>query len=144
MSLNMRPLICLVTSVALVPFLILTVHATETPPDTPGPAQSTTLENFVPASPVPGDLDHLAGIFKAYRDNDLTEAQILRTKLTQPAAHATVEWFAIRSGLTMGLDRILAFQKDYPDWPVTSQLRRRSEDALLAERRPPSQVRAFF
>jgi soluble lytic murein transglycosylase len=144
MSLNMRPLICLVTSVALVPFLVLTVHATETPPDTPGPAQSTTLENFVPASPVPGDLDHLAGIFKAYRDNDLTEAQILRTKLTQPAAHATVEWFAIRSGLTMGLDRILAFQKDYPDWPVTSQLRRRSEDALLAERRPPSQIRAFF
>ncbi|WP_246776600.1 lytic transglycosylase domain-containing protein [Microvirga sp. VF16] len=98
----------------------------------------------MPVAPVPGDLDHLPGIFKAYRDNDLTEAQILKTKLSQPAAHALVEWFAIRSGFTMGLDRILAFQKDYPGWPVTSQLRRRSEDALLAERRPPSQVRAFF
>ncbi|MFL4990023.1 MAG: lytic transglycosylase domain-containing protein, partial [Microvirga sp.] len=125
----MRPLICLVTSVALVPLLVLASHATETPSSTPVPAQPATLESFVPAAPVPGDLDHLAGIFKAYRDNDLTEAQILKTKLTQPAAHAIVEWFAIRSGLTMSLDRILAFQKDHPDWPVTSQLRRRSEDA---------------
>lgn len=140
----MRPLIRLVTSVALVQFSVLTVHATETPPNNPAPTQATTLESFVPAAPVPGDLDHLPGIFKAYRDNDLTEAQILKTKLTQPAAHAMVEWFAIRSGLTMSLDRMLAFQKDYPDWPVTSQIRRRSEDALLAERRPPSQVRAFF
>ncbi|MFL5026225.1 MAG: lytic transglycosylase domain-containing protein, partial [Microvirga sp.] len=102
----MRPLICLVTSVALVQFSVLTAHAIETPPTTPVPAQPTTLESFVPTPPVPGDLDHLPGIFKAYRDNDLTEAQILKTKLTQPAAHATVEWFAIRSGLTMGLDRI--------------------------------------
>src|ERR671921_233722 len=108
MSLNMRPLICLVTSVALVPLLVLASHATETPSSTPVPAQPATLESFVPVAPVPGDLDHLAGIFKAYRDNDLTEAQILKTKLTQPAAHAIVEWFAIRSGLTMSLDRILA------------------------------------
>ncbi|MFL5133099.1 MAG: hypothetical protein ACJ8C6_00925, partial [Microvirga sp.] len=61
----MRPLICLVTSVALVPFLVLTAHAIETPPTTPVPAQPTTLESFVPTPPVPGDLDHLPGIFKA-------------------------------------------------------------------------------
>lgn len=138
----MRPLLCLATSVALVSILVLPVHATETSPGTP--AQATTLESFVPPAPVPGDLDHLPEILKAYRDNDLTEAQILKTKLTQPAGHALVEWFAIRSGLTTSFDRMTAFQKDYPDWPMTSQLRRRHEDALLAERRPPSQVRAFF
>jgi len=98
----------------------------------------------MPAAPVPGDLDHLPEIFKAYRDNDLTEAQILKTKLTQPAAHALVEWFAIRSGFTTRFDRIMTFRADYPDWPVSNVLRRRSEDALLTERRPPSQVRAFF
>jgi soluble lytic murein transglycosylase len=133
-----------VTSVALVPIFVLSVEATETPPGTPVPAQPTTLESFVLTAPVPGDLDHLPEIFKAYRDNDLAEAQILKTKLTQPAAHALIEWYAIRSGVTRGLDRILAFRKDFPDWPVTSQLRRRSEDALLAERRPPSQIRAYF
>jgi soluble lytic murein transglycosylase len=140
----MRSLLCLVTSVALVPIFVLSVEATETPPGTPVPAQPTTLESFVLTAPVPGDLDHLPEIFKAYRDNDLAEAQILKTKLTQPAAHALIEWYAIRSGVTRGLDRILAFRKDFPDWPVTSQLRRRSEDALLAERRPPSQIRAYF
>src|SRR5215207_1941743 len=140
----MRPLICLVTSVALVQFSVLTAHAIETPPNTSVPAQPTTLESFVPTAPVPGDLEHLAGIFKAYRDNDLTEAQILKTKLSHPAAQALSEWFAIRSGTPVGFDRIMAFQKDYPDWPVTGQLRRRSEDTLLAERRSPPQVRFFF
>ncbi|MBQ0820649.1 lytic transglycosylase domain-containing protein [Microvirga sp. HBU67558] len=139
----MRPLLGLVTSVALVPFVVLSVHA-EPIPGTPVPAQPATLENFVPSAPVPGDLDHLPEIFKAYRNNDLTEAQILKTKLSQPASQAVVEWFAIRSGFSMGLDRMLTFQKDHPQWPITSQLRRRSEDALLAERRPPFQVRAFF
>lgn len=139
----MRPLICLVTSVALVPILVLSAHANEPSPGTPATPQPT-LESFVPTAPVPGDLDHLPEIFKAYRDNDLTEAQILKTKLAQPAAHALIEWFAIRSGFTTGFDRITAFQTDYPDWPVTNLLRRRSEDALLTERRPPSQVRAFF
>jgi len=139
----MRPLICLVTSVALVPCLVFSARANEPSPGTPASPQPT-LESFVPAAPVPGDLDHLPAIFKAYRDNDLTEAQILKTKLTQPAAHALVEWFAIRSGFTTGFDRIMAFRADYLDWPVSNLLRRRSEDALLTERRPPSQVRAFF
>lgn len=140
----MRPLLGLVTSVALVPILVLSVHAAETPPAAPTSAQSSSLESFVPATPAPGDLDHLPEILKAYRDNDLTEAEILKTKLTQPAAHALVEWYAIRSGFATTLERMTAFQKDYPDWPVTHQLRRRSEDALLAARRSPSDIRAFF
>ncbi|MBM6580260.1 lytic transglycosylase domain-containing protein [Microvirga sp. BT689] len=140
----MRLFIRLVTSVALVQISTLAVQATEIPPARTDTSQATTLESFVPASPVLGDLEHLAGIFKAYRDNDLTEAQILKTKLSHPAAHALSEWFAIRSGTPVGFDRIMAFQKDYPDWPVTSQLRRRSEDTLLAERRSPPQVRYFF
>ncbi len=140
----MRPMIRLVTSVALVQLSTLAVQATEIPPARTDTSQATTLESFVPASPALGDLEHLAGIFKAYRDNDLTEAQILKTKLSHPAAHALSEWFAIRSGTAVGFDRIMAFQKDYPDWPVTSQLRRRSEETLLAERRSPPQLRFFF
>ncbi|MCC2651490.1 MAG: lytic transglycosylase [Microvirga sp.] len=140
----MRLLIGLATSVALVQLATLTVQANETSPSKIEAPQVNSLETFVPANPVPGDLDHLAGIFKAYRDNDLTEAEILKTKLTQPAARALVEWYAIRSGTPVAFDRIMAFRKDYPDWPVTSQIRRRSEDTLLAERRSPPQVRFFF
>jgi soluble lytic murein transglycosylase len=140
----MRLLIGLVTSVALVQASTLAVHANQTPLSKTEAPQTSTLETFVPANPVPGDLDHLAGIFKAYRDNDLTEAEILKTKLAQPAARAVAEWFAIRSGTPITFDRIMAFRKDHPDWPVTSQIRRRSEDVLLSERRSPPQVRFFF
>ncbi len=137
-------LIRLVTSVALVHLSALTARANETPLIKVEQGQPSTLESFVPPSPVPGDLDHLPGIFKAYRDNDLTEAEILKAKLSQPAAQALVEWYAMRSGLPVGFDRLMAFQRNYPSWPVTSQARRRSEDALLAERKPSSVVREFF
>ncbi|MBL0402745.1 lytic transglycosylase domain-containing protein [Microvirga aerilata] len=137
-------LIRLVTSVALVHLSALTAHANETPLIKADPAQSSALESFVPPSPILGDLDHLPGIFKAYRDNDLPEAEILKTKLSQPGAQALVEWYAMRSGLPVGFDRLTAFQRNYPDWPVTNQARRRSEDALLAERKPSAQVREFF
>ncbi|MBB4039493.1 soluble lytic murein transglycosylase [Microvirga flocculans] len=140
----MRPFIRLATSIALVQLSALTVQASEVIPSPADGSPAATLESFVPAHPAPGDLEHLQGIFKAYRDNDLTEAEVLKTKLAQPAAQALAEWFAIRSGLPVGLDRIMAFRRDNPDWPVTSQIRRRSEDALLAERRSPSEVRAFF
>ena len=140
----MHPLIRLLALVALVQLSVLAVQAAESPPNPPEQSRQNPLESFVPPAPVPGDLDHLQGILKAYRDNDLPEAQILKTKLTQPAAHALVEWFAIRSGLTTSLDRIVSFRKDYPEWPSTGPIRRRGEDALLAERRPAAQVRAYF
>ena len=94
--------------------------------------------------PAMGDMDYLPQLLKAYRDNDLAEAQILKTKLSGPAAQALAEWFVIRSGMPAGFSRIMAFRQDYPDWPATTQIRKRAEDALLTERRPSSEVRAFF
>jgi soluble lytic murein transglycosylase len=103
-----------------------------------------SIDGYVPLNQAMGDLEYLPLIFKAYRGNDWAEAIILKSKLSQPAAKALAEWFAIRGGLPVGFDRITAFQQDCKDWPVTSQIRRRAEDTLLAERRPSSQVRAFF
>jgi len=112
----------------------------------PAPAglPAHTPERFVPLVESLGDLDYLPMILKAYRGGDWTEAAILKTKLSQPAALALVEWFAIRSAIPVGFDRMAAFQQDYRDWPVTTQLRRRSEEALVAERKPAAQVRTFF
>jgi len=153
----MRLLTRLLASVALIQSCIFSAQANEaTPlPETPLPAAPSgatpwtmetqgPLESFVPPSRPIGDLDYLPQILKAYRSSDLTEGQILKSKLSQPAAQAVAEWFAIRSGLPVGFDRIIAFQQDYPAWPATSQVRRRAEEALLNERRPSSQVRAFF
>ncbi|MCB8819858.1 lytic transglycosylase domain-containing protein [Microvirga rosea] len=99
---------------------------------------------YVPAIAPLRDQDYLPLILKAYRNGDWTEAVILQTKLTETTSTALTEWFAVRSGIPMGFNRLMAFRKAYPDWPQTTQFRRRAEEALVAERRPAAQVRAFF
>jgi len=137
----MRRSIRLLASVAVLQLSALTVHADDLPAGSP---DATTLESLTPPTKAMEDLEQLPLIFKAYRDGDLTEAAILKSKLSDPAAQAAAEWFAIRSGLPIGYERIAAFRQDYPDWPMTPQLRRRMEATFLAERRPNPQIRAFF
>jgi soluble lytic murein transglycosylase len=161
MSLTMRLPTRLLASVAFVHLCVFAVQAGEPPaaPEAPARVETaqpalfqpfrdydapSTLESFVPAAKPVGDLDHLPQLLKAYRDNDLTEIQILRTKLSGPAARALAEWFVIRSGMPADFNRIMAFRQDFPDWPATTQIRRRAEDALLIERKPSAQIRAFF
>lgn len=103
-----------------------------------------SLEGFVPLTQPMGDLDYLPLILRSYRSGDLVEALILKSKLTQPGAVALTDWFAIQGGIPIGFDRIEAFRRSYPEWPDTAQLRRRAEEAMLAERRPVSEVRAYF
>jgi soluble lytic murein transglycosylase len=137
----MRPSIRLLATVAFVQLSTFAVHATELPAAPPRP---TTLESFTPPAKAMEDLEQLPLIFKAYREGDVTEATVLKSKLSDPAAQAVAEWFAIRNGIPVGFARIMTFRQDYPDWPVTNQIRRRLEDTLLAERRSPSQIRAYF
>lgn len=159
MSLTSHLLVRLLASAALVPLSFLPAAASSTAPDKPEIAVNApvappldvevtdSIDGDLPvaqSAPALGDLEYLPLIFKAYRTGDWTEAVILETKLTQPAANALAEWFAIRGGIPMGFDRIMAFRKDYPDWPETNRVMRRAEEALVAERRPAAQVRAFF
>jgi soluble lytic murein transglycosylase len=142
-------------------FLIASAPALARPADqpqvAPGPRSGAPagpvlamldIEAFgIADSPIPmppSDTDYLPQILEDYRGGDLSEGDILRSKLTQPAALAVAEWVAIRSGAPIGLDRILAFRRDYPDWPVTTLIRRRTEDAFLSGRPAASRVRAFF
>lgn len=156
MILRTRLLTRLMASVALVQLSGLIVHAADSPAPPPDQIRAeaaapsltglplNTPERFVPLMITLGDQDYLPMILKAYRGGDWTEAAILKTKLSDPAAVALTEWFAIRGGIPVGFDRMMAFQTDNQDWPVTAQLRRKSEEALVAERKPSSQVRAYF
>jgi soluble lytic murein transglycosylase len=108
-------------------------------------AEYLNLPGFPAEVPPPlTDADYLPQIIQAYRRADYAEADIIRSKLTQPAAVALAEWFAIRSGVPVGFDRIASFQRDCTDWPFTSLLRRRAEEALLGGRRSAPRVRAYF
>lgn len=115
-------------------------------PALPDPETTGSVDGYGYVPPITPlrDQDYLPLILKAYRGGDWTEAVILQTKLAQPGSQALTEWFAIRSGIPMGFDRIMAFGASYPDWPQTTRFRRRAEEALVAERRPTSQVRSFF
>src|SRR5207249_4099200 len=79
-----------------------------------------------------------------YRRGDLAGGDRAKASLTDPAARTASEWVAIRYGGFVGSERILAFMRDNPDWPIGTAIRRRAEEALLIERKPPAVVRAFF
>ena len=110
-----------------------------------------------PAAPVPevpdparpkisGDTDPtlLRGAIDLYRKGRVADGDRMRDAFTDPAAKALLEWVAIRAGAGIGFARTVAFARANPDWPAGPLLRRRAEEALLSERKPPPTVRAFF
>ena len=78
-----------------------------------------------------------------YRKGDLLSGDRVRTELTDPLERTLTAWVAVRFA-PIGFDRLTAFSRDNPDWPVMAALGRRAEEALLVARKPASAVRAFF
>ena len=91
------------------------------------------------------DADYLPQILQAYREGDYAEADILRSKLT-----AACRPWPLPSGsrsaaaCPIGFERIVAFQRDYPDWPVTSPAPPPGRGGPPPGRRRRPRVRAYF
>ena len=81
----------------------------------------------------------------AYRRGALGEGDTLAGKISDRSTRALLEWVAIHcnAGL-VSFARIDAFLREHPDYPATTRFRRRAEEALIAERKSPVIVRAFF
>lgn len=81
----------------------------------------------------------------AYRRGALGEGDALAGKIGDRSTRTLLEWVAIHcnAGL-VSFARIDAFLRENPDYPATTRFRRRAEEALIAERKSPSIVRAFF
>ncbi|GLS44705.1 lytic transglycosylase domain-containing protein [Methylobacterium brachythecii] len=110
-----------------------------------------------PAAPVPEvpdparamfagdtDLGQLRQAIDLYRKGKFADGDRLRDGFKDPAARALCEWVAIRAGTGVDLRRITAFLRDNPGWPAGPLVRRRAEERLLAEKKAPEQVRAYF
>ncbi|GEO98208.1 lytic transglycosylase domain-containing protein [Methylobacterium haplocladii] len=110
-----------------------------------------------PAAPVPevpdparalfaGDTDlaQLRQAIDLYRRGKFADGDRLRDGFKDPAARALCEWVAIRAGTGVDLRRITAFLRDNAGWPAGPLVRRRAEERLLAEKKDPAQVRAYF
>jgi soluble lytic murein transglycosylase len=76
---------------------------------------------------------------------DVAGATARMQRLDDPAARDLVEYFLLRSGAAgIGSQRIARFLTTNAHWPGDAMLRIRAEQALLNERRPASEVIAFF
>ena len=81
----------------------------------------------------------------AYKAGDIAQGDAISTELGQSVPGIVAEWVAIRSqASTLGYTRISHFLAAYPEWPTQSLMRRRAEEAIVAEKQPASVVRSFF
>src|SRR5829696_8352593 len=87
--------------------------------------------------------DTLRRAFELFRKGAMAGGDREKARLTDPAERSLSEWVAVRFGW-VGFERIAAFRRDHPDWPVMAPLDRRAEEALLVARKPAAVVRAFF
>ena len=96
-----------------------------------------------PQAAPPKAVTGLGLALELYRKGDMTGGDRAKSELPDPLDRELSEWAAVHFGL-VSFDRIAAFTREHPDWPVMAALRRRAEEALLASRKPAVAVRTFF
>jgi soluble lytic murein transglycosylase len=87
--------------------------------------------------------DILGRVFELYRKGDVSGGDRLSEGLQDPVERRLGAWAAVHFG-PVGFDRIMAFEHENSDWPVTAALNRRAEEALLSAGKAPGFVRSFF
>ncbi len=95
--------------------------------------------------PILVDVTGLREAIAAYRAGDLKAGDAAAQTTTNPTARTAAEWAALRlMPRETGLERIIAFLKAQPAWPTAGALRRRAEEAIYYDKRPPAEVIAWF
>jgi soluble lytic murein transglycosylase len=114
-------------------------------PETTGSLKQPSLRSSDLQPVSSAELARIKKALAAYKSGDLGAGDATAQGIQDPVAATLVEWLAIRgAGQQMGFDRLAAFVERHPDWPTQGNLRRRAEEALVAEKRPAATVRAFF
>jgi soluble lytic murein transglycosylase len=81
----------------------------------------------------------------AYRSGDFAQGDDAASRLHAPLAEAAARWTGLRlHAHEAGFRRIAEFLAAHPDWPAGDWLRRRGEQALVAERHADKTVLAWF
>ncbi len=87
----------------------------------------------------------LRTVLDFYRKGDLVAGDVAARALPDGDAKLLAEWLAIRlAPRGVGFERVVAFMEENPEFPSQAMLRRRAEEALLAERRTPKEIKAHF
>ncbi|MEZ2405861.1 soluble lytic murein transglycosylase [Bosea sp. OAE752] len=109
---------------------------------------TSSLPPYPPAA-LPGDetvnLEMVRSAVAAYRKGALADGDALAARIDEPGTRALLEWVAIHANAgVVPFTRIDAFLRDHPNYPATTRFRRRAEEALIAEKKSPAVIRAFF
>jgi len=125
--------------------------AVEASAPAPDAASSAAEDKAAPAMPEPAataarpDLAPFRDAVLAYRRGDVTGGDRLRPRGVDPIATTLLDWAAIRfGGALVDFERVAAFARANPDWPGLGWVRKRAEEAALAERKPAALLRPFF
>ena len=91
------------------------------------------------------DISALKRSIAAYKAGDIAQGDAISSGLGQSVPGIVAEWVAIRSqASTLGYTRISHFLAAFPEWPTQSLMRRRAEEAIVAEKQPAAVLRSFF
>jgi soluble lytic murein transglycosylase len=91
------------------------------------------------------DADAFIQAVAAYKAGDFVHGDEAASRVQSPLAAAAARWVALRlHPHDAGFRRIAAFLAVHPNWPAADWLRRRGEQALVAERQSDKTVLAWF
>jgi len=114
-----------------------------------GDVETTSALPPFPANALRGDnavsAEAVKAVVAAYRRGALIEGDKLAARIDDRSARSLLEWVAIHANAgAVPFLRIDAFLREHPNYPATTRFRRRAEEALIAEKKDPAIVRAFF
>lgn len=114
-----------------------------------GDVETTSALPPFPANALRGDnavsAEAVKAVVAAYRRGALIEGDELAARIDDRSARSLLEWVAIHANAgSVPFLRIDAFLREHPNYPATTRFRRRAEEALIAEKKDPAIVRAFF
>ncbi|MGJ0391548.1 MAG: transglycosylase SLT domain-containing protein [Methylocystis sp.] len=100
---------------------------------------------FDPAKILGDDAEAFYPALAAFKSGDFATGDAAAANLKTGLARTAVDWAALKlHPREAGFRRIAAFIEAHPDWPAADWLRKRAEEALVAEHQPDKVVNAWF
>lgn len=91
------------------------------------------------------DLAAFTEAIAAYKGGDLARGDLAARAVESSLLGTALEWVALRkSPREAGFERLQAFAAAHADWPGLPWLQKRSEEALLGDRRSDDLVKSYF
>jgi soluble lytic murein transglycosylase len=122
----------------------------EMPPPLPDLGTVMPGDSDPALAPLPPSIDPPDGsiaklAIAAYRKGDMATGDAYAATAQTETGRAALDWVAMRfDSRGGGFKRITAFLKAHPEWPAASWLRKRSEEALYADKQGFSLLASYF